>query len=95
MMMGTTNKAKLTRTKPQQLWLEKHSSGTYLCPTRDEQDKANHSLLNNHYKQVEETLANASSSLWRVPWENSILNLRPRRGGDGLAGEVPPARYLS
>lgn len=91
MMMGTTNKAKLTRNKPQELWLEKYSSGAYLCPTRDKQDKANHSLLKNHYQQVEDTLANPGSSLWRVTWENSLLNLTQRTGGDSLTEKLPHA----
>ena len=90
MMMGTTNKAKLTRNKPQ-LWLEKYSSGAYLCPTRDKKDKANHSLLKNHYQQVEDTLAKPGSSLWRVTWENSILNLRQKAGGDSPAEKLPRA----
>lgn len=90
-MTATTNTAKLTRNKPQQLRLEKYSSGAYLCPTRDKQDKANHSLLKSHYQQVEDTLANPGSGLWRVTWENSTLNLRQRPGGDSLAEESPPA----
>lgn len=47
--------------------------GAYLCPTRDKQDKADCSLLKNHYQQVEDTLTNPGSSLWRVTWKKQDI----------------------
>lgn len=91
MMMRTTNKAKLTETSHNSCGSKKYSSGAYLRPTRDKQDKANHSLLKNHYQQVEDTLADPGSSLWRVTWENSAFNLRQRTGGDSLTQKLPGA----